>query len=87
MTETFDIDAPAIVFLLDADTLTGDVIDKPEKLFPKLSEAIRFVMEDLHPTIQHTAWIITERGSLRIEGIETYYRRLTAEHPSREDGA
>ena len=85
MTETFDMDAPANALWLEHDIMTGDVIGEPTKSFQRLRDAVSFVMEELHPSMRHNAWITAHGGSLTIDEIEVFYQRLSAQSATTND--
>lgn len=85
MTETFDMNAPASALWLEHDIMTGDVIGEPTKSFQRLSDAVRFVMEELHPSMRHTAKITTDSVSLTSDEIEACYQRLSGKSATKSE--
>jgi hypothetical protein len=72
-----DLDQPATVrnykYPIPSE---GRVLDADRVDFPRLEDAIRYVMEQIPPEQRGTASITPETGYLPIEEIERIYRTL-----------
>ena len=72
-----DLTQPADAFWIPIPPITGNVISGGEKRhFGHLSEAVRFVAEDLEPRLRGTAWITTAEGAFTIDEIMEIHRKM-----------
>jgi hypothetical protein len=60
-------------------TGVGSPIKQPERKFPTLAAAIRFVIEELDPAFRRSASIVTADGPLTISQIMYFYHCLRAD--------
>jgi hypothetical protein len=51
----------------------GQIGGGQTRAFESVSNAVRFVMEELSPDDRSTAWITTDQGSLRPQEIQALY--------------
>lgn len=79
MSEEIKLDQSADVLWIPVDRIRPkDIGGGEQRHFSLLSDAIKFVMDDLLPRDRATAWITLNDGSLKIEEIERIYRQMKA---------
>jgi hypothetical protein len=72
----FDLNQPAIVHWFATPPPGTDPLGGETRHFESVTDAIRFVMEELTEAPHASAWITTDAGSLALDEITILYSRL-----------
>jgi hypothetical protein len=73
--DKIDLTAPAVVYWRNPSPHQPNKGER-ERRFTSISNAIRFVMEDLSDFPQSTAWISTDSGDLTYQEIRLLHAKL-----------
>jgi hypothetical protein len=72
----FDLNQPATVLWIDHPAPEGEVAGAPTRHFESVTDAIRFVMEELTEAPHASAWIAIDAGTLTLDEITILYSKL-----------
>jgi hypothetical protein len=72
---SIELNQPANALWIPAGGLAppGQIGGGQTRSFESVSNAIRFIMEELSPDDRSTAWITTDHGSLTLQEIQALY--------------